>query len=121
MPTVAAVSPTFFVQDVRKSVEWYVRVLGFHVAFDAGDYVGVALGPAEIHLAQRGKRPREGLRYKAGCYLRIASGVDEYIAQIQATGEPLVSPLKDHPDYGMREATVRDPDGNDIYIGQPMR
>lgn len=60
MPIVEAVVPTFFVQDARASIEWYVRVLGFQVEFDTGTYAG------------------------------------------------------------MREATVRDPDGNDIYIGQPL-
>jgi len=120
MLSVEAVVPTFFVQDVRKSVEWYLRVLGFRVAFDADGYAGVTLGPATIHLAQIERPPPGGLRYKGGCYLRVAAGVDEYIGRIQAAGQPLTAALKDHPEYGMREATVRDPDGNDIYIGQPM-
>lgn len=47
------------------------------------------------------------------------SGIDDYVAAIQARGQALTASLKDHP-YGMREATVRDPDGNDVYIGQPL-
>ncbi|MBA3541732.1 MAG: VOC family protein [Deltaproteobacteria bacterium] len=70
MPVIKDVVPTLFVTDVRRSVEWYERVLGFHVAF-----------------------------------------------AIAAAGHARTSPLKDH-DYGMREATVRDPDGNDIYVGE---
>jgi len=120
MPTVEAVVPTFFVQDIRQSVDWYVRVLGFRVAFDVGGYAGVALGPATVHLAQVETPPPAGLQYKAGCYLRLKSGVDEYVAQIEAAGQKLTATMKDHPEYGMREATVRDPDGNDIYIGRPM-
>ena len=49
-----------------------------------------------------------------------ASGVDDYVAQIQAAGQPLAATVKDRPEYGMREAAVRDPDGNDIYIGQEI-
>lgn len=120
MPIVEAVVPTFFVQDARASIEWYVRVLGFQVEFDTGTYAGVTRGPATIHLAQVQTRAPAGLRYKAACYLRLQSGLDDYIAAIEDTGQPLTAPLKDHPDYGMREATVRDPDGNDIYIGQPL-
>ena len=45
--------------------------------------------------------------------------IDEYVAAIVAAGQSLTASLKNH-DYGMREATVRDPDGNDIYIGQPL-
>ena len=53
-------------------------------------------------------------------YARLRSGLDEYVSAIQGRGQTLTAPLKDHPEYGMREATVRDPDNNDIYIGQPL-
>lgn len=32
----------------------------------------------------------------------------------------LPSPLKDCPDYGMREATERNLDAQDIYVGEAM-
>jgi catechol 2,3-dioxygenase-like lactoylglutathione lyase family enzyme len=124
MPVVKDVVPTFFVADVRRSADWYVRVLGFTTAFIAEEpgqlpsYGGVELGPARIHLAQLQTTP-PGMAIKGACYLRLERGVDEYIARIEATGQPLASALKDH-DYGMREATVRDPDGNDLYIGQAI-
>jgi catechol 2,3-dioxygenase-like lactoylglutathione lyase family enzyme len=116
MLTVEAIAPDFFVKDLGRSIDWYVRVLGFRVAFQAADYAGVSLGPATIVLVQVGTAPA-GLRYKAACHLRLASGVDDYVAQIQAAGQPLTATVKDRPEYGMREAAVRDPDGNDIYIG----
>ena len=119
MPDVKDAVPTFFVADVRKSAEWYERVLGFRIVFfyeSQEAYAGVELGPARIHLA--GVGPGRGL--KGACYLRLNTGVDEYVATIEAKGQQLVATVKDHPDYGMREATVRDPDGNDIYIGQPL-
>jgi catechol 2,3-dioxygenase-like lactoylglutathione lyase family enzyme len=115
------VAPTFFVADVRASLAWYERVMGFTPEFVVGDppdYAGVELGPARIHLAARGGA-RAGVVVKGACYLRLNSGVDAYVARIEAQGQPLTASLKDH-DYGMREATVRDPDGNDIYIGQPL-
>jgi catechol 2,3-dioxygenase-like lactoylglutathione lyase family enzyme len=116
MPTAEMAIPVFFVQDAKRSIEWYTRVLGFRLLFEVGEYCGIGREDAEIHLAQRGAG---GVSNKAGCYLRIANGIDEYIAAIVGAGEPLVASLKDH-DYGMREATVRDPDGNDIYIGQSL-
>lgn len=118
-PTVEAIAPSFFVADLSRSVDWYVRVLGFRVAFQAADYAGVTLGAATIVLAQVAAPPA-GLSYKAACHLRLASGVDDYAAQIQAAGQPLAATPKDRPEYGMREAAVRDPDGNDIYIGQEI-
>ncbi len=119
MPTVEAIAPNFFVKDLGRSIDWYVRVLGFRIAFQAADYAGVSLGPATIVLVQVGTASAS-LSYKSACHLRLASGVDDYVAQIQAAGWPLAASVKDRPEYGMREATVRDPDGNDIYIGQEI-
>jgi catechol 2,3-dioxygenase-like lactoylglutathione lyase family enzyme len=119
MPTVEAIAPNFFVKDLRRSIDWYVRVLGFGVAWSAADHAGVRLGPVLIVLVQAATAP-EGLSYKAACHLRLASGVDDYVAQIQAAGERLTATVKDRPEYGMREAAVRDPDGTDIYIGQEI-
>jgi hypothetical protein len=70
-------------------------------------------------LVQAGTAPA-GLSYKAACHLRLASGEDDYVTQIEAAGQPLTATAKDRPEYGMREAAVRDPDGNDIYIGQEL-
>jgi predicted enzyme related to lactoylglutathione lyase len=52
--------------------------------------------------------------------LRLSSGVDEYAAQIQTAGQSLAAAPQDRPEYGMREAAVRDPDGNVIYIGRDL-
>jgi catechol 2,3-dioxygenase-like lactoylglutathione lyase family enzyme len=120
MPAVEAVAPGFFVKDLGRSIDWYVRVLGFQVAWKAADHAGVKLGPALIVLGQAGPAPA-GVTYKSSwCHLRLASGVDDYVAQIEAAGQVLAAPTKDRPEYGLREACVRDPDGNDIYIGQEL-
>jgi catechol 2,3-dioxygenase-like lactoylglutathione lyase family enzyme len=116
MPTVERAVPVLFVHDAERSVDWYTRVLGFRVLFNYGEYAGMALGDAQVHLAQRS--PPEGLRLKGAFYLRLASGIDDYVADVVAKGGAASSP-KDH-DYGMRESTVNDPDGHDIYIGQPL-
>lgn len=59
--------------------------------------------------------------YKGTCHLRLASGVDKYVEQIERAGQPMAAPAADRPEYGMREAAVQDPDGNDIYIAQELR
>jgi predicted enzyme related to lactoylglutathione lyase len=83
------------------------------------DHAGVRRGPALIVLQEAGTTPA-GVRYKSACHLRLSSGVDDYVAQIEAAGQPMTATAKDRPEYGMREAAVRDPDGNDIYIGQDL-
>jgi catechol 2,3-dioxygenase-like lactoylglutathione lyase family enzyme len=116
MPSVEKTIPVLFVQDAKRAVAWYTRVLGFRVRFEEeeGEYVGLECGGAQIHLAQRGAP--QGVRLKGAFQLRLTGGIDEYVAAIVATGEPLAAPLNDMGD--MRGATVRDPDGNDVYIGQ---
>ena len=114
MPTVDKTIPVLFVQDAKRSIEWYTRVLGFRVGFEYDEYVGIELDGVQIHLAQRGAP--DGVRLKGACQLHFASGIDEYVAAIVAKGQSLAAPLKSHGN--MRGATVRDPDGNDIYIGQ---
>lgn len=105
--------PTMFVADLAASCAWYQRVLGFTLTFRLDDYAGLTLGGAHIHLGL--SQPP----ITAAFYLRLTRGIDEYVSSIEAAGERLMSPLKDQP-YGMREATVHDPDGNEIYVGQPM-
>jgi len=73
----------------------------------------LSLGGAHIHLG-RADKP-----ITAAFYLRLVHGVDELVASIEAQGERILSTLKDHT-YGMREATIHDPDGNEIYVGQPI-
>jgi len=119
VPSVEAIAPSFFVKDLARSIDWYVRVLGFQVAWKATDHAGVRLGPALIVLGQVGPA-QVGVSYKGACHLRLASGVDDYVAQIETAGWPLTATAKNRPEYGMREAAVRDPDGNDIYIGQDL-
>jgi uncharacterized glyoxalase superfamily protein PhnB len=104
--------PTMFVRDVDAACAWYERVLGFKVTFRVSGYAGLSRGGAHVHLGQSDNP------ITAAFYLRLSAGVDDLVAEIAATGEPILSPLRDH-DYGMREATVHDPDGNEIYVGQP--
>ena len=107
--------PTLFVRDLDAACAWYERVLGFRTTsrIPKYEYAELKLGGATIHLA-RSEPP-----ITAAFYLRLASGVDELVASMEAKGEPILSPLQDR-DYGMRDATVHDPDGNEIYVGQPV-
>ena len=105
--------PTLFVSDLEAALAWYEDVLGFRMTFRVADYAGLSLGGAYIHLA-RWEPP-----ITAAFYLRLVHGVDEFVGSIEAKGARLTSALKDQ-NYGMREATVHDPDGNEVYIGQPL-
>ena len=118
MPTVEAIAPSF--RQGSGPIDRVVRSRArFQVDWRAADHAGVRLGAALIVLAQAGPAPA-GVSYKGACHLRLASGVDDYAALIETAGQPLTATATDRPEYGMREAAVRDPDGNDIYIGQGL-
>ena len=118
MPTIESIAPSFFVTDLGRAVDWYVRVLGFTVDWQASDHAGVKLGPARIVLAKVAALPAGSQR--GACHLHLGDGIDDYVARVEAAGQALTAPLADRPEYGMREASVRDPDGNVIYVGQPL-
>ena len=44
MPTVDKAIPVLFVEDARRSLTWYSRVLGFRVLFDHGEDSDTAAG-----------------------------------------------------------------------------
>lgn len=119
MPTVESIAPSMFVTDLQRSIDWYVRVLGFQVEWTAADHAGVRLGPALIVLVHVATATAP-VRVKNACHLRLASSVDDYVAEISATGQPLAAIAQDRPEYGIREASVCDPDGNAIYIGREL-
>jgi len=105
--------PTMFVRDLDAACAWYERVLGFRTTFRLPDYAGLSRGGAYIHLGHSDPP------ITAAFYLELADGVDELVAEIEASGVRILSALKDQ-DYGMREATIHDPDGNEIYVGQAL-
>lgn len=115
MPTVEAIAPDFLVADLSRSVEWYARVLGFQAEWQAEDHAGVRRGAALILLSAA----RDGAGRQGVCHLRV-EGVDDLVAEIEASRWSLITPARDRPEYGMREAALRDPDGNVIYIAQRL-
>ncbi len=55
------------------------------------------------------------------CLVLSVEDVDAACAHVRAQGVALVTEPTDHPDWGIRTAHFRDPDGNLIEINQPLR
>jgi uncharacterized glyoxalase superfamily protein PhnB len=67
-----------------------------------------------------GECPNDMPASELGChsyfaYLRVADA-DGYYEHLKAQGAKLLSPIEDKP-WGMRQFTVRSPDGHRINIG----
>jgi catechol 2,3-dioxygenase-like lactoylglutathione lyase family enzyme len=108
-------SPIFGVRDLAAALEHYAS-LGFRTsAYDDADYYGFAdRDGTGLHLAVREGEPRPAATY---LYVRDADALYEEWTRPGIGGHT-------HPavptDYGLREGSHTDPDGNLIRFGSPM-
>jgi catechol 2,3-dioxygenase-like lactoylglutathione lyase family enzyme len=108
-----AAIPVLHVADIEASLRFYTAVLGFDEEFRFGDYAGLRLGEAGLHLTTGGdfRRPVGG-----GTVYLTCDGVDAYHDVIVARGaRPKAPPA--NAGYGMRDFMINDPDGNQLSFG----
>ena len=112
---VTGFEPIFKVADLTRSVAWFERA-GFEVSFHDNSYAFAHRDrDLTIHLAlaDRSEPPGQGALY---LHCRDADRVaDEWRkAEINVDGPR-------NEDYGKREGSITDPDGNVIRFGCPIR
>jgi catechol 2,3-dioxygenase-like lactoylglutathione lyase family enzyme len=105
------------VHDVRRSADFYVQMLGFHVVAEPDGWVFVAKDNCMIML---GECPNDLPASELGChsyfaYLRVADA-DSYYHDLKAKCADPLSPIEDKP-WKMREFGLRTVDGHRIKIG----
>src|SRR3974377_1524765 len=109
------------VQDIPKSAYFYVRMLGFRIVREPPGWIFVAKDSCMILL---GECPDDMPASELGChsyfaYLRVENA-DSYYQHVKAQGADLLPPIEDKP-WGMRQFTVRSPDGHRINIGHIIK
>jgi len=105
--------PNLFVQDVARAIGFYRDVLGMevHAAPPDGSFAMLGgHGAAEVALV-RHEAPQAGEAY---LYVR---GVEGLLLRCQDAGFEITRQLATQP-WGLRDFVVRDPDGNQIGIGE---
>ena len=105
------------VHDVRRSADFYVRMLGFQIVNEPPGFSFVEKDNCMIML---GECPDDLPASELGChsyfaYLRVADA-DNYYADLKAKGADLISEIEDKP-WRMREFGLRTVDGHRIMIG----
>jgi catechol 2,3-dioxygenase-like lactoylglutathione lyase family enzyme len=107
--------PIFTVADVARSTAWFERA-GFEVSHHDDSY---ALAHRDrdltIHLIQS-----EGADGPGGSALYLHCQDADRVAEEWRAAGLEVDGLRDE-DYGKREGSVSDPDGNTIRFGSPLR
>jgi uncharacterized glyoxalase superfamily protein PhnB len=105
------------VADVAATIKFYKENLGFTRDWfwdDPPTHGGVEWGKVDMmfHLAPELAKHMEGHQH----YFHV-KGVDDLYARHQQNGVEIISPLERKP-WGMREYTVRDPNGYHLRFGE---
>jgi catechol 2,3-dioxygenase-like lactoylglutathione lyase family enzyme len=113
-------SSVFAVSDVGRSLAFFSDKLGFRVEFRMGDPVEYAIierDMVSLHLMPASRDP--SALGQARIYV-FAAGVDALHEELRLLGCPIEMAPKDLT-YGMREMSVRDPDGNRLTFGEEVK
>jgi uncharacterized glyoxalase superfamily protein PhnB len=112
---VTGFDPVFKVANVARSIDWFERA-GFEVSVHDDTY---AFAHRErnltIHLAQAAARDQPGT---SGIYIHCHDA-DRVAEEWRQAGIEVSGPRDE--DYGKREGSISDPDGNVIRFGSPIR
>jgi hypothetical protein len=112
---VTGFEPVFKVADVARSAQWYERA-GFEISRHDDSYAFAHRDmDLTIHLAHVEGDDVPGL----GCMYIHCQDADRVAENWRRAGIEVVGPQ--NQDYGKREGSVSDPDGNVIRFGGPIR
>jgi catechol 2,3-dioxygenase-like lactoylglutathione lyase family enzyme len=121
MRKVFASTPVLLVSDLRRSVDFYVRALGYEEPALFGEPPEFAMIHRDGHdlmlsLAEKAPHPNGGEAWDV--HLRVADLAAERAALVAADATILRE--LEQTEYGMRELVVVDPDGHWICLGQDL-
>jgi uncharacterized glyoxalase superfamily protein PhnB len=128
--TKSTIMPTLRYRDAPAAIEWLTKVFGFekHAVYANPDgtiaHAELALGGGMIMLGSvkddeygKGFRPPSELgNVETRSSYIVAPDVDAVYARAQAEGATIARKIQDM-DYGSREFTVKDPEGNSWSVG----
>jgi predicted enzyme related to lactoylglutathione lyase len=113
--TLKSICPIFQVADLDRALEFYTKVLGFDVGWIAGtppQYACVCREGVEIQLNVFAQP------VLSHAYVHL-TGINAYYQRAVGAGAKIVVAMDDR-EYGMRDARIADPDGNQLSIGEEI-
>ncbi len=137
--TVTFVDPTIRVKNVTRSADWYKRMFGLRVGMAMPDNKkpafirlvnpnGAAFMISDGSDTTTGRKASKAIvdavaarkaQRVVSFYYRVDKDIDALFRSVKRKGAKVVSPIQDMP-YGMREFTIRDPDGYEVGVGQEI-
>ena len=106
------------VTDISTAIEFYVSKLGFRQGFTWGEpptFAGLNLGSVQLFLAKGTPTPSA----ETSAVYFLVGDADQLYEFHRAKGVEIAQPIEDRP-YGIRDYTVRDPDGYYLVFGQHL-
>jgi catechol 2,3-dioxygenase-like lactoylglutathione lyase family enzyme len=122
MPRIVDSRSVLAVRDLEESTRFYMDVLGFRRDFGDGSD-GWSFLSRDNFKVRLGECPDEKPASELGnhsyfMYLTV-EGLDQLHRELSARGAPVLSEPEDEP-WGMREFSIRTPDGHRIRFGEPI-
>lgn len=111
------------VQDLKKSTEFYMGVLGFQCDFGDGSdgWSFLSRDNFKLMLGEcSDEKPASELGDHSYVVYLTVEGLDQLHKEISARGAKVISDPRDEP-WGMREFGISTPDGHRIRFGEPIR
>ena len=109
-----SLTPIFSVSDLSKSIEFYTETLGFQLDFIYGEpqfYAGLFKDSVELHLVSKNLRQPAG----SGNLSILTNEVDDLHQKLIDAKVQIIVPPDDR-DYGLRDFSCKDLDGNIIVF-----
>ena len=110
------------VRDLQASTRFYVDVLGFRRDFGDGSdgWSFLSRDAFKIMLGEcAGEKPASELGDHSYVAYLIVEGVDQFHAEVAGRGAEVLSRPATEP-WGLREFSIRTPDGHRIRFGEPI-
>ena len=111
----------FAVQNLESSTSFYIEALGFHRDFGDGSDGWSFLSRDNVRV-MLGECPDELAAYDIGNHSYVlhilTDDVDALHTEFDGNAVDILSPPEDKP-WGIREFSIRTPDGHRMVFGQP--
>ena len=121
MPRILDCRSVLAVRNLKESTQFYMDVLGFRRDFGDGSdgWSFLSRDNFKVRLGEwADAKPASELGDHSYFMYLIVEGLDQLHQELSARGAQVVSDPEDQP-WGVREFSIRTPDGHRIRFGEP--